>query len=62
MHCREPQIIALAPVSGALVFTLRIYRWNSEGRDVCDYAQRGLRCGDPQWRDEWREAMADVED
>jgi DNA segregation ATPase FtsK/SpoIIIE-like protein len=36
-------------------------RWNSEGRGVCDYAQRGLRCGNPQWRDEWREAVVDIE-
>ena len=34
-------------------------RWNIEGRGVCDYAQRGLRCGDAQWRDEWREAMGE---
>jgi hypothetical protein len=32
-------------------------KWNNDGRGVCDYAIRGLRCGDPQWRDEWREAM-----
>jgi DNA segregation ATPase FtsK/SpoIIIE-like protein len=37
-------------------------RWNSEGRGVCDYAQRGLRCGDPRWRDEWREAMDVIEE
>jgi DNA segregation ATPase FtsK/SpoIIIE-like protein len=34
-------------------------QWNNDGRGVCDYAQRGLRCGNPQWRDEWREAMGE---
>jgi len=34
-------------------------RWNNDGRGVCDYARRGLRCGDAQWRDEWREAMGE---
>jgi hypothetical protein len=36
-------------------------QWNNDGRGVCDYAQRGLRCGNPQWRDEWREAVVDIE-
>jgi hypothetical protein len=35
-------------------------RWNTDGRGACDYAQRGLRCGDPQWRDEWQEKMEGI--
>jgi hypothetical protein len=35
-------------------------RWNTDGRGACDYAQRGLRCGDPQWRDEWQEKMEEI--
>lgn len=35
-------------------------RWNTDRRGACDYAQRGLRCGDPQWRDEWQEKMEGI--
>jgi hypothetical protein len=50
----------VTPVESPHYCPVTACRWNTDGRGACDYAQRGLRCGDPQWRDEWRERMEEI--